>query len=389
MAHPNASVVERNAFVTVFISRASCELNVTIPNIMSTAFYLIPGAMLPREVASDVLAALPADVRDALTALGVGREAPGLQRLSEPLHEYSPHRAWLWKVLTHRTGAPVSAPYAWIAEGGPKLDQEFWALSPWSTDETGHLQRFTFDEALIPQLACALDPVIFRLGMRLMISGTNLFATRRESLDLTARPFRDLVGMSKTHFAHLDYLATGAEIELARTIRTAALEAARPILGDRLQGFWLSGGGFAEPVFPPSKFRSVVTDDPVSLAWAESAGIPRSALGKLKNRTEWPTAPEGDRILVLDTLYSAWLAGDWQAWREKVPTLLSALAHWRSLEKAAKIDENVLVFFGHGGAATLLPEKRGALSFFRRAAKQPIESWLFDSVDTSASEETA
>lgn len=342
--------------------------------------------MLPGDVAGDVLAGLPADLRDRLEALGSGRKAPGLQRLSEPLHEYSPHRAWLWKVLTHRTGAPVSAPYAWLAEGGPKLDQEFWALSPWTTDAEGRLAPLPVEATLVPQLACALDPVVFRLGMRLMISGGDLFATRREALDLAARPFPDLVGMNGAHLAHLEHLARGGELDLARRIRAAALEAARPVLGGALRGFWLSGGGFAEPVFPPSKFRAVVADDPVVLAWAESAGIPRSSLGRTGNRTDWPAAPEGDRILVLDDLYRAWLAADWTAWAAALPGLLEKIDRWRSPEtmKRARLDADVLVLFGHGGSATLLPEKRGPLSIFRRTSRQPLESWLVEPTGDAA-----
>ena len=110
---------------------------------MTTCFYLLPGARLPEAAARETAAVLaksdPASL-EAWTALGTGREPPGLQRLAEPLHDRSPHQAWLWKVLTHRSGAPITAPYEWIASGGPVLDQEFWKLTPWQRNSLGQLE---------------------------------------------------------------------------------------------------------------------------------------------------------------------------------------------------------------------------------------------------------
>ena len=102
---------------------------------MTTCFYLLPGARLPEAAARETAAVLaksdPASL-EAWTALGTGREPPGLQRLAEPLHDRSPHQAWLWKVLTHRSGAPITAPYEWIASGGPVLDRNSGSSRPGS-----------------------------------------------------------------------------------------------------------------------------------------------------------------------------------------------------------------------------------------------------------------
>ena len=76
---------------------------------MTTCFYLLPGARLPEAAARETAAVLaksdPASL-EAWTALGTGREPPGLQRLAEPLHDRSPHQAWLWKVLTRSRARP-------------------------------------------------------------------------------------------------------------------------------------------------------------------------------------------------------------------------------------------------------------------------------------------
>ena len=352
-----------------------------MPSIMTTAFYLIPGARLPQGCAREVLASLTDADHTRLTALGTRREPPGIQRLSEPLHEYSPHRAWLWKVLTHRTGAPVIAPYAWMSEHGPRLDQEFWSINFWTVDPSGRLARFDFAEALLPRAACAADPVLADSGMRLMISGKSFYAATRDGLDFSARPFEDLCGMEKDHIGHLPHLALGADKKRVDELLHKVEEALREALPDETQairGLWLSGGGRSAPVFPPSTFRSVITNDRTALAWAEDAGIPKAYLGTLKH-AKWPEAPEGDRILVIDDLYDAWLKHDWDAWAKRVPELLEKLDHWIGEEKAAHLTGNVIVAFGHGTSATLVPEKRGALGFLKRKNVVSPEDWLLDS----------
>ena len=353
-----------------------------MPSIMTTAFYLLPGARLPEGCAREVLASLQDADRTGLAALGTGREPPGIQRLSEPLHEYSPHRAWLWKVLTKRKGAPVLSPYAWMAEGGPRLDQEFWSIDFWTTDPEGRLARFEFPEELLPAAACALDPVLSEAGMRLMISGKSFYAASRERLDFSARPFEDLCGMSKAHIPHLGFLSEGAEKAKVDRLLANLLDAlcgALPRAADGIGGLWLSGGGRSSPVFPPSTFRSVIANDPTALAWAEDAGIPKSALASLNKRSEWPQAPEGDRILVVDDLYGAWLTHDWSLWAKRLPKALAKLRHWVGEEKKARIDRNVIVAFGRGTSATLLPEKRSALGFLKRRNAVSPEAWLIDS----------
>lgn len=353
-----------------------------MPSIMTTAFYLLPGARLPQGCAREVLASLTDADRTRLTALGTGREPPGIQRLSEPLHEYSPHRAWLWKVLTHRTGAPVIAPYAWMAEHGPRLDQEFWSIDFWTKDPSGRLARFEFADDALPRAACAADPVLAESGMRLMISGKSFYAATREGLDYSARPFEDLCGMEAAHIAHLPHLADGADKERVNALLhriEGALREALPEETKAICGLWLSGGGRSAPVFPPSTFRSVLANDRTALAWAEDAGIPKAYLGTLGKKTKWPEAPEGDRILVIDDLYDAWLKHDWDAWVERIPKLLDKLEHWIGEEKPARLTENVIVAFGHGTSATLVPEKRGALGFLKRKNVVSPEDWLLDS----------
>ena len=330
-----------------------------MPSIMTTAFYLLPGARLPQGCAREVLASLTDADRTRLTALGTGREPPGIQRLSEPLHEYSPHRAWLWKVLTHRTGAPVIAPYAWMAEHGPRLDQEFWSIDFWTKDPSGRLARFEFADDALPRAACAAAPVLAESGMRLMISGKSFYTATREGLDYSARLFERVN-------------------ELLHRIE-GALREALPAETQDIQGLWLSGGGRSAPVFPPSTFRSVLTNDRTALAWAEDAGIPKAYLGTLGKKTKWPEAPEGDRILVIDDLYDAWMRHDWNAWIKRMPGLLDKLEHWVGQEKPARLTENVIVAFGHGTSATLVPEKRGALGFLKRKNVVSPENWLLDS----------
>ena len=177
---------------------------------MTTCFYLLPGARLPEAAARETAAVLaksdPASL-EAWTALGTGREPPGLQRLAEPLHDRSPHQAWFWKVLTHRSGSPITAPYEWIASGGPVLDQEFWKLTPWQRNSMGQLEAVELHESEMPAAACALDPIAAHAGMRLMISGTTLFLCRRKPWAFSAAPFRDLA----------DWVGAGASLAACMT----------------------------------------------------------------------------------------------------------------------------------------------------------------------------
>ena len=358
---------------------------------MTTCFYLLPGARLPEAAARETAAVLaksdPASL-EAWTALGTGREPPGLQRLAEPLHDRSPHQAWLWKVLTHRSGAPITAPYEWIASGGPVLDQEFWKLTPWRRNSMGQLEAVELHESEMPAAACALDPIAAHAGMRLMISGTTLFLCRRKPWAFSAAPFRDLadwVGAGASLAASM----TGSDKPEAETLLEAFTAAAQTAAGElpSIEGFWLSGGGAYTPIFPPSTYRALACDDPVVRAWAAAAGIPRAALmpvrGSEREEERWGKAfvdaPIGERIVVIEHLLDPWRRSDWSAWREVLPTALGELARWRSREKAAGIDDAVFVLFGNAGAATLLPTPKSfnPLKRFKRSVL-PLESWFID-----------
>lgn len=350
---------------------------------MTTCFYLLPGARLPGPAACAALDRLEPGARAEWTSLGDDREPPGLQPLADAPHNLSPHLAWLWKVLTHRAGAPVAAPYAWIASGGPVLDQEFWRLTPMRASETGFPAEVTIAGRDIPRAACALDPVASKFGLRLMISGSDLYLCRRTPWALSARPFADL---GRTPFGAAEAELTGEDRDEALELARALADAARSALPDAgIAGFWIWGGGRYEPIFPPSTFRSVAADDPVALAWAASAGIPKAALvrasGGERALSAFTKAPSGDRIVVLDGLLEAWRARDAEAWAEALPGVLAELRRWRALEKDAGVDDAVFVLFGERGAATLLPSAaRKSLNPLKRfrSTTQPLEGWFVD-----------
>ena len=336
---------------------------------MTTCFYLLPGARLPEAAARETAAVLaksdPASL-EAWTALGTGREPPGLQRLAEPLHDRSPHQAWLWKVLTHRSGVPITAPYEWIASGGPVLDQEFWKLTPWQRNSMGQLEAVELHESEMPAAACALDPIAAHAGMRLMISGTTLFLCRRKPWAFSAAPFRDLADCVGAG-ASLAACMTGSDKPEAENLLEAFTAAAQTAAGKlpSIEGFWLSGGGAYTPIFPPSTYRAVACDDPVVRAWAAAAGIPRTALMPVRSgereQERWGKAfvdaPIGERIVVIEHLLEPWRRSDW----------------------SACIDDAVFVLFGNAGAATLLPTPKSfnPLKRFKRSVL-PLESWFID-----------
>lgn len=358
---------------------------------MTTCFYLLPGARLPEAAARETAAVLaksdPASL-EAWTALGTGREPPGLQRLAEPLHDRSPHQAWLWKVLTHRSGAPITAPYEWIASGGPVLDQEFWKLTPWQRNSMGQLEAVELHESEMPAAACALDPIAAHAGMRLMISGTTLFLCRRKPWAFSAAPFRDLADCVGAG-ASLAACMTGSDKPEAENLLEAFTAAAQTAAGKlpSIEGFWLSGGGAYTPIFPPSTYRAVACDDPVVRAWAAAAGIPRTALMPVRSgereqerwgkRSLTHQSASASSLLSISSNPGAAVTG---APGEKRSPRHSANSHvGAAAEKAAGIDDAVFVLFGNAGAATLLPTPKSfnPLKRFKRSVL-PLESWFID-----------
>lgn len=100
-----------------------------------------------------------------------------------------------------------------------------------------------------------------------------------------------------------------------------ACETALTAIGSPAQTVWLSGGGGAfDYVYPPTKIRSVLTDNEAVKGWALAAGILLQRIGKVTGATTWlEDAPQGECIALIEELYEPWLKQDWQTWEAHIP----------------------------------------------------------------------
>ena len=93
---------------------------------MNSAYFLIPGLRLPKEVLKEP--SLGADF-SSLLQLGEGAEEVIEQELvHETVLDGAAHIAWLWQVIAKRGGMPETAAFEWEADGGPAMGAETWRL---------------------------------------------------------------------------------------------------------------------------------------------------------------------------------------------------------------------------------------------------------------------
>ena len=343
--------------------------------IMSKAFILIPGARLPADEAESVLARLSAEASAALAVFGEGAGRRVTQVLDAGPCRRAPHLSWLWRVLTRRQSHPHEAPWRWLALGGREQAPELWSLSPLTLSPEGRIlpDAPVPDEHEFMRLTSAIEPLFLEAGFRLQIWDTNWFLTRREDWPLAAAP-RAAVSYLLPEEAPL----TGEAADEARLLlaQAAAILAAHPVNAEReakglprIDALWISGGGHEELFFPPTLFRSVAADDEAVRGWANAAGILLERIGKDTGR--WPDAPQGDVIAVIDSLYDAWLARDWDRWAKALPYTAERAKAYREDAKRFGANDVFFVLFGESGAVTLAPSEQKSLMARLFGSKKP------------------
>lgn len=100
-----------------------------------------------------------------------------------------------------------------------------------------------------------------------------------------------------------------------------ACETTLAAMGSPAQTVWLCGGGGAfDYVYPPTKIRSVLTDNEAVKGWALAAGILLQRIGHVTGAESWlEDAPQGECIALIENLYEPWLKQDWQIWEARIP----------------------------------------------------------------------
>lgn len=356
---------------------------------MSKAFILIPGARLPSDEADQILASMPDASAKALESLGEGTGQVVPQVLDAGCYRRAPHLVWLWRVLTRRNSPPHEAPWRWLSMGGREQAPELWCLTPLSLDAEGRVlpQRPQLDEREFMELTFAIEPVFLKADLRVQIWDTSWFLTRRKDWALIAAPAMALPGLALDE-APLEGEATGEVRKLLAEVRD--ILAAHPVNEARrtagkpaADALWISGGGHEQLFFPPTLIRSVACNDAAVRGWANAAGILLERIGKDTGR--WPEAPQGDVIAVIEDLYPAWLARDWEAWARALPEVARKAASYREDAKRFEAGDVLLVAFGETGAATLAPAQSSFMDkLLRRKASVATAAWCPDRYEGAA-----
>lgn len=82
---------------------------------------------------------------------------------------------------------------------------------------------------------------------------------------------------------------------------------------------------------------------------------------------------------MIEDLYPAWLARDWEAWARALPEVARKAASYREDAKRFEADDVLVVAFGETGAATLAPAEAGLMErLFRRKSSVEPAAWCPD-----------
>ena len=174
----------------------------------------------------------------------------------------------------------------------------------------------------------------------------------------------------------LTLMRQGGETLASAPAMQARREAGRPAPNY----LWISGGGRPVRFYPPTKFRAVLSDEPVLRRWAKEAGILCQYVAPTARRA-WPSeAPPGDVIAVVSELWEPWLRGDWDAWRNALPGVCETIASLRRLARERRNERFCLVACGTGSAVTLSDQGGTARGFFAKFRKTPRAdlSWVIE-----------
>lgn len=331
---------------------------------MPSCVLLLPGALLPAPVASEVLRHAQTPV---LAELLRGAQAPVRAQLAptETLANAA-HLAWLWRVIGHRDGVPITAPYAWHALGGPTLATEMWRVRPCHfalARDHMLLESLAGDppsQAELDARAPALRAAAREAGFQLQEVDGQWFLARKTDWPLKVRPWESQLGAtvgpdSAQGEAQLAWRKLLNEVQMAWF--AAGLHSEREEAERRsFNGVWIEGGGRLEHL-PPSNFRAVLANDETARGWALAAGISAERVRRLQNH--WPEAPKGDLLAVIDDLAEAHRSEDWGAWLAALPAVEARIRCLVDAARQRELRSVVLVATGREWVSTVVRERIG------------------------------
>lgn len=355
---------------------------------MTQAYFLVPGLLLDESV-KDRLSKETLELAGRLST-NLASD-PIAQELGEGVFSRSNHLSWIWSVLMRRALPPQTAAYAWPVDQGPQFcSNDVYNLNAAHIDEAGVVHAVELSDAAVEALAKCITPALTRMDFKLQRWDKVLYLTRKDTLSVYARPFEALVGHVRNLSEDLECVtedeALGEKnlttfVEDLKNLEALVREADISVDGVAINALWIDGASRYANVYPPTTIRSVLTDDATVFGWGLAAGILNHRLGKLTAATEWPSdAPSGERIALVDGLYKAWLAKDWDAWQKALPAVVDQFEKLSESARKKGCDEALIVACGEGltvSIARKLTNPKSLLARFSSGKKLASDAWLF------------
>lgn len=345
---------------------------------MSAVYFLIPGLRLPNDKLAEMV-----DTIDFSTLLSLGEGAEEVLEqtlIKHPLLSGATHLVWLWQVICKSSGIPETAAFEWEADGGPTMSTQTWRL--WSTHEiedNGQIVTATPKRDLNGEERDSLHDQVLacvrQFGFQLQQWEGRWYLTRKDDWNVAVRPW-----YAQNHQPLTPNAYDGVGIEdfiqlrqqLAHILKESSVNQKRRDKGeDTIDGFWPDGGS-RRHLFKASTLRGVMSNDSFVWGWAQNAGLLNFRTTPVKN--EWPDCPEGDLLAVLDGLYDAYRAQDWERWKSELPGVLNQLEHLTKLAQKRRCQKLVIVASGALDTHTVsvdLGVTKGLLARFKK--KKPLD----------------
>lgn len=282
---------------------------------------VVPGALVPAPIATDVMAAAHAPRLARLIA----RARIGAPQATSSATLGAAHWGWLWQRFAGRDDVPVTAPAAWHALDPADRLGDIAPGTVWQAEPIhfavarDHMLALpltdadALDASEAAALVAAAQACAHAAGARVQVFDHHWFMRFDTPWQLQAAPLDVALGASIQ-----DLLPHGADRARWRRLLTEiqiawhhhAVNAAREERGARaVNGLWLHGGGQL-PALPPCGFGQVACDEPAVRGWAQAAGVPPDSVTALAA----DLAPQGNALAVWPHLFAACKADAWHPW---------------------------------------------------------------------------
>ena len=318
---------------------------------------LLPGALLPRDVARALAEPLAAS---ALAPLLARAQVAGDSEADAP-----PHLAWLAEHLFRQDAPLATAPYAFAALAGhaPAPDQVLWHADP------VHLELARDHVALAPLSAPPPDDdaaaLIAAANALAADAGAEFVRAAGRWFLRTARPWELDTQSLAAAFGQPLHTARPAGrdgavwnrllTEIQMTWHAHPVNEAREARGEAMvNSVWLHGGGRWAPLQRPA-FATVLADEPEWRGAAQAAGIEASAAS---------ATPRDRALLVWSGLLVPRLRQDWTGWVAALRAIETRLA---PLARAGTLD---IVLTGEAIVRRLRSRPTDRLKFWRAASAE-------------------